>query len=60
MNQAHDPLRTSPPPDVLAPSLVGLPHETWNRCPSCGRNWKDAVATPGVLHRTTLCYGCDE
>jgi hypothetical protein len=33
-------------------------HETWNDCPECKRTWKDAEPTPGLIHRTRLCYWC--
>jgi predicted nucleic acid-binding Zn ribbon protein len=37
-----------------------LDNETWNTCPDCGKNWKDEIAIPGLLHRTRLCKECRE
>jgi hypothetical protein len=35
-------------------------NETWNDCPRCGKSWKDAVPTPGLIHRTRYCDECKE
>ncbi len=35
-------------------------NETWNDCPQCGTAWKDKFSTPGLIHRTRLCYKCIE
>jgi len=34
--------------------------ETWNTCSDCFRKWKDAVPTPGVVHRTKRCVPCQQ
>ena len=44
------------PPDITLPTMTD--NQTWNTCPSCGVNWKDEKATPGLLHRTRLCEKC--
>jgi hypothetical protein len=41
--------------DITAPMKD---NETWNTCPSCGVNWQDIPAIPGLLHRTKLCDEC--
>ncbi len=46
-------------PDDITSSKI-TDNQTWNTCPSCGLNWHDEVATPGLIHRTRLCYGCQE
>lgn len=33
-------------------------NDTWNSCPKCFKAWKDIRATPGLIHRTRLCYLC--
>ena len=33
-------------------------NDTWNTCPKCYKDWKDEIATPGLLHRTKLCDKC--
>lgn len=33
-------------------------NETWNTCPICGKDYKDSVATLGVIHRTKICDSC--
>jgi hypothetical protein len=33
-------------------------NETWNTCPDCFKDWKDATPIPGLLHRTRLCGVC--
>lgn len=40
-------------PDVKCEQIRD--NETWNTCPDCGKEWKDEVATPGLLHRTRRC-----
>lgn len=49
------PIFMDKPPDVIADITD---NETWNTCPSCGHDWKDEVATPGLIHRTRLCARC--
>jgi len=44
--------------EIFAPSLKD--NETWNDCPNCGAFWKDKFPTPGLIHRTRLCYKCIE
>lgn len=42
--------------DVVVPTMTD--NQTWNTCPDCGRNWKEPVAIPGLIHRTRRCDGC--
>jgi hypothetical protein len=44
--------------DIIVPSMDD--NQTWNDCPACGKSWKDAIATPGLIHRTRLCSECAE
>jgi hypothetical protein len=37
-----------------------IDNETWNTCPECDKDWKDPVATPGLIHRTRICVDCLE
>ncbi len=41
--------------DIHAPMTN---NDTWNHCVKCGKDWKDKIATPGLLHRTTICEDC--
>jgi hypothetical protein len=44
------------PGDVISKSIKD--NETWNSCPECKKDWKDIVATPGIIHRIRLCARC--
>lgn len=46
------------PDDITSPTMTN--NETWNDCPGCGKAWKDAVPTPGLIHRTRYCDICKE
>jgi predicted RNA-binding Zn-ribbon protein involved in translation (DUF1610 family) len=45
--------------DVTIPlTVLRFENETWHTCPKCGKEWRDAIATPGLLHRTVVCGEC--
>ena len=33
-------------------------NDTWTSCSACGKTWKEPKATPGVIHRFTVCGVC--
>jgi hypothetical protein len=42
--------------DIMSDSIKD--NQTWNSCPFCGKDWKDEIATPGLIHRTVACSEC--
>lgn len=42
--------------EIVVPEMND--NETWNTCPTCLKDWKDKVATPGLIHRTRACDDC--
>lgn len=45
-----------PDGEIRSPQIKD--NDTWNTCPNCGHNWKDAKSTPGLIHRSRLCGQC--
>lgn len=42
--------------NITSPGMTD--NETWNDCIRCGKEWKDTISTPGLIHRTTMCKEC--
>jgi Zn-finger nucleic acid-binding protein len=47
-------------PNDISDDIISSDHtgDTWNTCPRCGKEWKDATSTPGVIHKTRYCATC--